>query len=457
MDQRAGQGITPSRFSIAVFWLGYVVCVGLFTFFFFTGKSRFTLDGWDDQHYYVYARSLAVDGDLDFANEYERLYGNSSAGDSPELVVPLTATGMRRNRYAAGMPLLLVPTLVLAHGVTWLVNRVFHAGLAYDGWSPVYVYLYCLGSITIAWIGISLVVTRILRSHVDMLPAAWALFALFWGTNLFYYVIFQPGMVHAVSIGLAGAYFYILWDERLRRNPVGVTVAGLLNGLLAAVRYTDLLIGLAYAVQAVFDSIGDVSRRGRRPAVLFFVRAAIYGVGVLIGFLPQFLVWRVIEGKWVANTYGGYGFAWTQPAVIQSLFSTRNSLFLYSPIVLLGLAGLFFGVRRGHAAVVVGGAAFMLTLLYVNASWCSWWFGASFGARAMLACWPVWLLGMAWLTQRVLLATHHRYRMYAVLYVFVTFLCVAWTCLLGLLFHLGRISHENGFTWHELAHALRLR
>ena len=60
----------------------------------------------DAPGYYVYLRSIAIDRDLDFANEWRR-WG------FPEL--PVTATGRRTNLYAIGPAIAWSPFFAAAH------------------------------------------------------------------------------------------------------------------------------------------------------------------------------------------------------------------------------------------------------------------------------------------------------------------------------------------------------
>ncbi|HOJ32728.1 MAG TPA: hypothetical protein PKY35_03600 [Candidatus Hydrogenedentes bacterium] len=443
----------PSRVFFVTVVIGWLGSVSAFCWLFSTGDSRLKLEGWDEQHYYAYARSLAIDGDLDFSNEYEYFYGNSAAGDSPNLSVPPTPTGLRPNRYPAGMGLLLAPLVWLAHGLTWTVNLFCKYPMPYDGWAPTYLLSYCLGSITLAWFGITLT-WQTLSRMVGFPKATIAVFSMFFGTNLFYYLVFQPGMAHAVSTGLAGCYMYVLVRYEEKHIVPRAVLLGLLNGIMGAVRYTDALIGLMFGVYELLPVLFFAEKRQAKNLLQIIKLGLYYLGGFLTGIAPQVLVWKTLTGSFLANTYAGYSFHWFQPAVIQSLFSTRNSLFFYSPLVLWALWGMLRGMFGQYMRLFVSGLFFFVALVYVNMAWSCWWFGASFGARAMLSCWPIWTAGLAWQLKTGITSEkpYLQPKTWATLGIIV--LCISWTLLLAMLFHFCRISHEEGFTWHEFMRAV---
>ncbi len=432
----------------------FLVCTALYSVFQTTGETRHSIQGWDEQHYYAYARSLAMDGDLDFANEYAYFYNNPFAADQPDEISKRTATGLVPNRYAVGMGLLLAPTIWLGHAATWIANVVLGRQLPYDGYSACYTYLYSLANILIGWIGIALS-WRLAARFAGERAAALALPVVLLGTSLFAYCTIQAPNPHTTNVGLAGVYFWWLVRSDAARSKRATFGLGCLNGFMAAVRYTDVVMGAAYAVR---EFIRMVSSRPRERVRILFARAphwTLYAVGGFLGAAPQLIAWKRLYGAFFVDSYEGQGFDWLRPELLNTLFSTRNSLFVYAPVVLLCAIGLVVAGMRGQAKWSLSLSAPWLALWYINSAWCIWWFGASFGARAMLACWPVWLIGFAWLIERVLGSDAARaaWRR-AGLLAAASAVCVAWTVLMAVLYFSGRIGHETGFTGEELLKAL---
>src|SRR5438552_1720015 len=85
----------------------------LFSLLFFLALLRVPrvdgqLLGSDGVYYYVYLRSLVIDHDLDFTNEYT--YYHVSTATAPK-----TPTNLAPNKYAIGPALLWMPFFLAAH------------------------------------------------------------------------------------------------------------------------------------------------------------------------------------------------------------------------------------------------------------------------------------------------------------------------------------------------------
>ena len=112
--------------------------------------------------------------------------------------------------------------------------------------------------------------------------------------------------------------------------------------------------------------------------------------------LPQYLYWHRITGRWFVNQYATTGahLDLLHPHLVGVLFSVRKGLFFWTPLVLLAVAGLPF-LRRSAPALLVPAGAYLLVITWVVASWSIWWYGGSFGMRALIDAMPVFGLGLA--------------------------------------------------------------
>ncbi len=95
------------------------------------------------------------------------------------------------------------------------------------------------------------------------------------------------------------------------------------------------------------------------------------------------------------NPHGGSAyFQWAQPAILQTLFSTRQGLISWTPIVLFGAIGLPWLFRRDRLLAWTTVVTLLLAL-YVNASIVHWWAGAGFGGRRFVSYLPFLVLGLS--------------------------------------------------------------
>ena len=112
--------------------------------------------------------------------------------------------------------------------------------------------------------------------------------------------------------------------------------------------------------------------------------------------LPQLLYWHRITGHYFVDQYAvtGAHLDLLHPHFVGVLFSVRKGLFFWTPLLLLAVAGLPF-LRRRAPALLVPAVAYLAVITWVVASWSIWWYGGSFGMRALIDAMPVFALGLA--------------------------------------------------------------
>lgn len=351
----------------------------------------------DAVHYYVYLRSSVFDGDLQFRNEYERLYG-PEAKANPECawIYAPTRTGHTRNLMSIGPALVWAPLYV---GTTIAVALADRLGATYplDGY----------GRLFQASSGVSGIVAAVLGAWLAFLwaqrvfgtrTAIWATLAMWLGSSAVYYSVISPTYSHAASMLTAGLFFYC-WGRTIgQQTSRRYALVGLLGGLTALVRWQDVIFLAAPVLEIAWHaSKGGEPRSGRalRAARHLLVCAA----GALVGILPQLVAWTVIFGSPVLVPQGTGFMHWTSPSLFAVLFSSHG-LVSWTPVVALALVGcaMLFRVNRLTGTVVVVILAFEW---YSNAAVADWWAGEAFGARRFVSCLPLFVLGLAALFDRM--------------------------------------------------------
>jgi hypothetical protein len=107
---------------------------------------------------------------------------------------------------------------------------------------------------------------------------------------------------------------------------------------------------------------------------------------IVAGFLmwvPQLLYWKYTTGAWLFYSYGDERFFFLRPAIADGLFSYRKGWLLYTPIMVLALAGIP-PLRKRLPAAFWPVLLFTVLNIYIVLSWWSWWYGGSFGLRAFI-------------------------------------------------------------------------
>ena len=111
--------------------------------------------------------------------------------------------------------------------------------------------------------------------------------------------------------------------------------------------------------------------------------------------LPQLLYWHHLTGHFVVNAYGSNPkLELTHPHLLAVAFSVRKGLFFWTPLVALAVAGLPF-LRSCAPTVLLATPVVLAVNFWVVASWSQWWYGGSFGQRALVDSLPLIALGLA--------------------------------------------------------------
>jgi len=158
---------------------------------------------------------------------------------------------------------------------------------------------------------------------------------------------------------------------------------GVLLALAAMVRYPNGTLALVPIVLGI-GAFRRASAAGRGPVAGLVAGSAIVAAAAfVIGFLPQLFAWHAVYGKWIVDSYAGEEMhAWPVHGG-RILFGTRNSLFLYSPLMLFAVVGLVRGALRGRESAVAG-IVVLGAVTWTYGSWECYWLGNSYGMRAFV-------------------------------------------------------------------------
>jgi len=350
----------------------------------------------DGIYYYVYLRSAVLDGDLHFRNDYE-MYQSFNTQDpikKREMLEHTTPIGMPANLFSVGPALLWAPLFVLTHFVASAL------GQAGDGFAYWYEAPLMFLSIVYGFAGIVLTY-RVVAGLFSKFAAFAALLGIWLATNVVYYMGISPSASHVLSLFTSALFVFLWWRGRNGRTKLDWFVWGLSAGLMALVRWQDVLI----AVLALFEWAVMAAKGGGRRAeggwaarahrfAPTLVAGVLFILGLLLAFIPQMLAWQILYGSPLTAPQGGGFFQWLHPEILNVWFSTKRGLFSWTPIVLFAVAGfapLYLKNRTlGAAAIVI-----FLAESYVNSIVNDWWGGEAFGARRFVSLMPFFALGLA--------------------------------------------------------------
>ncbi|MDQ8180914.1 hypothetical protein [Pelagicoccus sp. SDUM812005] len=347
-----------------------------------------SLWGWDTSFYYYWLRSAALDQDVDFENDIQ-LSDTIPDGQKrfARVNLPRTEQGLIPNKYPVGWALFHAPWFAMGHGTSLLLEKA-GAEVRTDGFGKVYERFLYAGSLFYAALGLwltHLVLRRFFEWEVSIL----GLLSAWLAGCLIYYQLNQYAMAHSLTYLCLVSCFY--WALAIREMPplkrnwlmLGVSV-----GMLLITRYQAGVYLLFPFLIAVVEIL---TRRTTVRAVCVCVAAMAAVVSL------QLLAWKLLYGSWLVYSYSGEGFLWGAPKVWKSLFDPFHGLIYWHPVFAVGLVGLlgFVASRRDWVAWAM--PLSVAGMVYVNAAWETWWFGAAFGGRAYEGVTLFVCLGVCWL------------------------------------------------------------
>jgi hypothetical protein len=133
----------------------------------------------------------------------------------------------------------------------------------------------------------------------------------------------------------------------------------------------------------------------------------------IVVWLPQMIYWKYVTGQYLFFSYGEKGkFFFDQPQVLNVLLSYRKGWLIYTPVMILAVSGFFF-LWKANRKLFWPVLLYFLVNLYVVSSWGLWWYGGSFGMRALIDAYGVYSLALAAFSAWIF---NHRSRIFQLAY-----------------------------------------
>jgi hypothetical protein len=344
----------------------------------------------DGVGYYAYLPAFFIHHDPGFewlAAPLADYYRTDPPSEIPEWtgIQRHRGTGLYLNKYPMGVAMMAAPMFFAAHATSMLFEQPL------DGFAPLYQFGVAVSGLLYAVLGL-LLLQRLLQAEFGQGAALAAVAAIFLGTNLFHYTTYDSLFSHAFSFFLVVALLAL--TRAWTRGPTLPLAAalGAVGGLLVLVRFPNVVFLLVVPLYGRIGR-GELVRRAepwlRLPLAL---PLAVFAFVAVVS--PQLFYWKYAAGSWLVQAYQDEGFNFLRPRVPEVLFGVRKGLFFWSPLLLLGVAGMAVpGFRRSPYALAVVG---LLALqVYIIASWWNWWYGGSFGHRGFVEALPLFAVPLA--------------------------------------------------------------
>lgn len=360
----------------------------------------------DGVGYYAYVRSFFIDGNFDFANEFNRTL--SPFPYTPKFPV-YAPTGYTINPWSIGPALIWTPFWLIGHGITLLTG-----GFTFwesDGYSEPYIVFTCFAS-SIAGLFTMYTLHLLLRRWFTPTVALITSIGVFLGTNLLYYANYAGSYPHSLSAFFATlCVFYTLhiyddinlrWWHWLR--------LGICTGLLVLIYWMNVIICLFPAALFLQRLWQLYNRHDILHTKKYVVGISIACIAGIVTLLPQFAVWYVMYEQFfsvykpdpakyitIFGTKISAGILPTKIHLVEYFLGPTYGLLWWTPLYVLGLGGCWFFMRINKTIALWSAVVVCCYILY-NSAIFNWYGSGAFGMRRMTTVLPFVAIGAAYCT-----------------------------------------------------------
>jgi hypothetical protein len=353
--------------------------------------ARLQSDGF---YYYAYLRSIAFDRDVNFTNDYTLL----GLQDHPQLFQP-TRTKHAQSAASIGPAILWAPFFAAGHAVARSV-KARHPDIDVNGISFPYRQAVCVAGLFYGLVGCWLCFS-ITRRYFAPTIAAIAVTLVVAGSFLLWYFVKEPSMTHAPSMMAVAAFMWVWLATRGRLTDPAMprsvrfkawAALGAVAGAMTLIRWQNALFTLLPLCDVLVAFAGAWRTARRDRALEVVIGGAVFTLAATIAFVPQMIAWHSIYGSWLAVSPLGPQIRWAHPQIADILWSSRNGLFSWSPILYAAAIGLImFAIAQ--PAVGVPTLISVAAMTYFNAAIQDWWGSDGFGGRRFDGIIPMLCLG----------------------------------------------------------------
>lgn len=290
------------------------------------------------------------------------------------------------NKFYVGTSILQMPFFLGAHILTKLQK-----GDA-DGYSKLYMQAIQMAAIMYAILGLYFLFHILDYYKIKAFNQIFVSISIMFGTNAFVYTIVESGMSHIYSFFLICLFLFIFIKWVKSKNYLCLPMLAITLALITLCRPTNLLIALflPFINKTAFLDLFKINLKIWRVSILLF----------LVILSIQLWWYYAAFGQFFHYSYEYETFNFLNPQVFNILFSYKKGLFVYTPIYLLSLFGLWHIYRKDKFNFVYY-ICFFLLITYVFSSWWMWYYGASFSSRVYVDYLAVFAIPYALLLQNI--------------------------------------------------------
>lgn len=293
--------------------------------------------------------------------------------------------GQPFSKYSIGTSIMLSPFFGMAYGISIITGHEL------TGYSLPFQILVRVGSLAYLILGGFLLFRFLLSYHIRTRIAFITTLAIVFATNLLYYGVVVSAMSHVYSFATITAWALCVRLYFLNERSKYFLFSAVALGLIVLIRpfNTLVILTLPILVSDLPQIKNSTLRLLRKP------RLTIAGGLIFCSIISlQLLVWYDQTGQWILYSYSHEGFYFKQPKIFKVLFSFNKGLFIYTPLLLISVAGVWHLYKR-HKQLAISFMLFLGILVYCISSWWCWNYNSHFGLRPFIDYYAFFALPMA--------------------------------------------------------------
>jgi hypothetical protein len=258
-----------------------------------------------------------------------------------------------------------------------------------DGFSLPYQRALLVSGMIISLLGLYFSRKILLRFFNDTITTL-SLILIFIGSNLVFFYTYGNDAPHLYLFSLFSVFLWltIRWHDQPSKGKA--VLLGLVSGLIIASRPSEMILLIIPFAWGVYNL--KTLKEKIRLFTFHYKHLLIAAAGVILLILPQIIYWKVVTGNYFFSPYDDPAstLQLSNPQFINTLFGFRKGWFIYAPMMILTLPGLFFMFRKypGYALPII---IYVLLNTYLIASFTSL---ISFGWRAFIQSYAMLILPM---------------------------------------------------------------
>lgn len=334
---------------------------------------------WDAFGYYLYLPGTFIYNDLDKLQWLDKIDSVYHVTGGNRVQLQKLENGNYVGKYFVGVSILQLPYFLVGHLIA--SNSMYKP----DGFSAPYQWSLSLGMLFFCLLSFFILRNVLLRYFADM-DVAISLLLLTLASNAIQYLALENAMSHAplFAIYVFVLYTTVKWHEKPR--VIWAALTGYLIGIASICRPTDAIIVL---IPILWNTHNKASSSEKWALVKSYQKHAYIAMGFgLLGILPQLIYWQHVTGFFIYDVGSAWDFLTPHFRV---LFGWEKGWFIYTPVTILFMAGLFFIGKFPFRKAVI---AFCLINIYIVISWRDWKYGGGYSTRALVQSYPIFALGL---------------------------------------------------------------